>query len=125
MRGGAVRRPLQYLLSIRTAYQLVHTAYPLRRSSSANPNSTSRASARLNSPMCWYRLGRSFASTWRLRREEVLAELLERLAAMGIEPIGALDRVPDLVEKRRIVHDPATDVAATAPTAAVEGAGVA
>ena len=68
---------------------------------------------------------RCFASTWRLRREEVLAELLERLAAMGIEPIGALDRVPDLVEKRRIVHDPATDVAATAPTAAVEGAGVA
>jgi very-short-patch-repair endonuclease len=67
---------------------------------------------------------RCFASTWRLRREEVLAELLERLAAMGIEPIGALDRVPDLVEKRRIVHDPATDVAATAPTAAVEGAGV-
>jgi hypothetical protein len=55
----------------------------------------------------------------------VLAELLERLAAMGIEPIGALDKVPDLVEKRRIVHDPATDVAATAPTAAVEGAGVA
>jgi very-short-patch-repair endonuclease len=68
---------------------------------------------------------RCFASTWRLRREEVLTELLERLAAMGIEPIGALDKVPDLVEKRRIVHDPATDVAATAPTAAVEGAGVA
>jgi very-short-patch-repair endonuclease len=67
---------------------------------------------------------RCFASTWRLRGEEVLAELLERLAAMGIEPIGALDRVPDLVEKRRIVHDPATDVAATVPTA-VEGAGVA
>ena len=58
MRGGAVRRPLQYLLSMRTAYQLVHTAYPLRRSSSAKPFSTSSASARLNGPMCWYRLGR-------------------------------------------------------------------
>lgn len=43
---------------------------------------------------------RCFASTWTLRKEEVVAELLERLTAMGIEPMGAIDRVPMLVEKR-------------------------
>lgn len=43
---------------------------------------------------------RCFASTWTLRREEVFAELLERLGALGIEPIGALERAPSLVEKR-------------------------
>lgn len=43
---------------------------------------------------------RCFASTWSLHREDVLAELLERLTAMGIEPIGATDRVPSLVERR-------------------------
>jgi len=43
---------------------------------------------------------RCFASTWALRKDEVLGELLERLTAMGIEPLGALDRVPSLVEKR-------------------------
>jgi very-short-patch-repair endonuclease len=43
---------------------------------------------------------RCFASTWSLHRDDVLAELLERLTAMGIEPIGATDRVPSLVEKR-------------------------
>jgi len=30
----------------------------------------------------------------------VFAELLERLTALGIEPIGAIDRAPGLVEKR-------------------------
>ena len=43
---------------------------------------------------------RCFASTWILRKEEVFAELLERLTALGIEPIGAIDRAPGLVEKR-------------------------
>ena len=43
---------------------------------------------------------RCFASTWTLRKNEVFAELLERLAALGIEPIGAIDRAPSLVEKR-------------------------
>lgn len=43
---------------------------------------------------------RCFASTWSLRKDEVLNELLDRLAAMGIEPLGALERVPSLVEYR-------------------------
>jgi hypothetical protein len=43
---------------------------------------------------------RCFASTWTLRKNEVFAELLERLGALGIEPIGAIDRAPSLVEKR-------------------------
>jgi hypothetical protein len=43
---------------------------------------------------------RCFASTWTLRKDEVFAELLERLGALGIEPIGAIDRAPGLVEKR-------------------------
>lgn len=45
---------------------------------------------------------RCFASTWQLRREDVTEELIERLTLMGIEPIGALERVPQLVEKRHI-----------------------
>jgi len=43
---------------------------------------------------------RCFASTWSLRKDEVLGELLDRLKAMGIEPMGAIDRAPSLVEKR-------------------------
>jgi len=43
---------------------------------------------------------RCFASTWSLRKDEVLNELLDRLMAMGIEPLGAVDRVANLVEKR-------------------------
>jgi very-short-patch-repair endonuclease len=43
---------------------------------------------------------RCFASTWTLRQEEVFAELLERLATLEIEPIGAIDQAPGLVEKR-------------------------
>lgn len=48
---------------------------------------------------------RCFASTWSLRREEVLAELMARLTAMGIEPLGAAERAPSLVE-RRVVPSP-------------------
>jgi very-short-patch-repair endonuclease len=45
---------------------------------------------------------RCFASTWQLRKDAVLAELIERLTAMGIEPLGAVQRVPTLVDKRAI-----------------------
>lgn len=43
---------------------------------------------------------RCFASTWHLRKDEVLQQLLDRLAVMGIEPLGAIERIPSLVEKR-------------------------
>lgn len=43
---------------------------------------------------------RCFASTWMLRKDDVLGELLERLYAMGIEPVGAMETAPSLVEKR-------------------------
>jgi very-short-patch-repair endonuclease len=48
---------------------------------------------------------RCFASTWQLRKDEVLAELISRLEAMGIEPLGALERAPQLVERRVIPAD--------------------
>lgn len=41
---------------------------------------------------------RCFASTWSLHKEEVFQELLGRLHSMGIEPLGALERIPSLVE---------------------------
>lgn len=43
---------------------------------------------------------RCFASTWTLRKDDVIAELLSRLDAMGIEPLGAVSQLPSLVEKR-------------------------
>ncbi|WP_305823151.1 AAA domain-containing protein [Massilia brevitalea] len=43
---------------------------------------------------------RCFASTWSLRREAVLAELLGLLEKMGIAPLGAIGRIPSLVEYR-------------------------
>lgn len=43
---------------------------------------------------------RCFASTWSLRKEEVLGELIGRLNAMGIEPLGTISRIPTMVEKR-------------------------
>lgn len=43
---------------------------------------------------------RCFASTWSLHKQEVFDELLGRLRAMGIEPLGALERIPSLVEYR-------------------------
>lgn len=63
---------------------------------------------------------RCFASTWSLRKEEVFGELLERLTAMGIEPLGALDRAPSLVEKR--VWVPAEKVEPDSVEVALEGA---
>jgi very-short-patch-repair endonuclease len=52
---------------------------------------------------------RCFASTWSLRKDEVFGELVERLTAMGIAPVGAIDRAPSLVEKRTW-QPPAVDV---------------
>jgi len=43
---------------------------------------------------------RCFASTWSLRKDDVLQELLERLTALGIEQTGAMEHAPSLVEKR-------------------------
>lgn len=43
---------------------------------------------------------RCFASTWTLRKDEVIYELCERLNMMGIEPLGALERTSTMVEKR-------------------------
>lgn len=43
---------------------------------------------------------RCFASTWSLRKADVLAELQARLHAMGIEPLGALERMPLVVDSR-------------------------
>jgi very-short-patch-repair endonuclease len=43
---------------------------------------------------------RCFASTWTLHRDEVLQELIERLTVMGVEPIGAMEFAPSLIEKR-------------------------
>ncbi|MGO4813789.1 AAA domain-containing protein [Cupriavidus sp. 2MCAB6] len=51
---------------------------------------------------------RCFASTWCLRKEEVFAELVERLTAMGIEPIGAMAVPSRLVESRTWVLSVAT-----------------
>ena len=43
---------------------------------------------------------RCFASTWSLRKDDVLQELLARLHAIGIEPLGAMERTPSLVDYR-------------------------
>lgn len=52
---------------------------------------------------------RCFASTWSLRKDEVLGELLDRLTALGIAPLGAIDRAPSLVEKRTWTPPAATE----------------
>jgi len=71
---------------------------------------------------------RCFASTWTLRKDEVFTELLERLGALGIEPIGAIDHAPSLVEKRTWQPTPASDdekdeIALDAPLAKTARAG--
>jgi hypothetical protein len=35
-----------------------------------------------------------------MQRETVLAELLTQMESMGIEPLGALERIPSLVDYR-------------------------
>jgi hypothetical protein len=58
-----------------------------------------------------------------MRRDEVLKELLNRLTAMGIEPLGALERMPSLVEYRPWRHlgldDRSNDATAPALKAAI------
>lgn len=71
---------------------------------------------------------RCFASTWAMRRDEVLQELLERLAAMGIEPLGILDKIPALVEYREwkpatAANDDSDDLTALALEEAIAEAG--
>jgi very-short-patch-repair endonuclease len=43
---------------------------------------------------------RCFASTWSLRKHDVVAELKARLQTMGIEPLGGQERTPLVVEAR-------------------------
>ncbi len=43
---------------------------------------------------------RCFASTWTLSKAEVFAELVATLTRMGIDPLGAVARMPTLVERR-------------------------
>lgn len=65
---------------------------------------------------------RCFASTWVLRKDDVIAELLDRLAAMGIEPVGAADKAPALVERREIRRESKElDAATEALDAAIGG----
>jgi very-short-patch-repair endonuclease len=67
---------------------------------------------------------RCFASTWAMRKDEVLQQLLDRLTAMGIEPLGVLERIPSLVEyrpwKRGGLEKPVTDAAGAALDAAID-----
>ena len=66
---------------------------------------------------------RCFASTWTLRKDEVFAELLERLGVLGIEPIGAIDRAPGIVEKRTWRAPPAPSEPESPPLPATADAG--
>lgn len=52
---------------------------------------------------------RCFASTWTLRKDEVVYELCERLNMMGIEPLGGLEHSSTMVEKR-VWRPPIDDV---------------
>ncbi len=69
---------------------------------------------------------RCFASTWSMRKDDVLKELLDRLTAMGIEPLGALERAPSLVDSRvwtqKSGKDKANDATADALEAAIAAA---
>lgn len=70
---------------------------------------------------------RCFASAWSLQREAIVEELLARLKAMGIEPLGKLARMPSLVEYREwcpaepenTTEDAATDTLEDAIAAAL------
>lgn len=65
---------------------------------------------------------RCFASTWSMRRDEVLKELLGRLTAMGIEPPGALECAPSLVEFRQWAPKGAKETVNNVTAAALEAA---
>jgi very-short-patch-repair endonuclease len=61
---------------------------------------------------------RCFASTWTLQKHRVLAELIDRMTAMGIEPLGADHRLPKLVEFRTVPAPLADDASGTEDRAA-------
>lgn len=65
---------------------------------------------------------RCFASTWSLRKDDVLTELRATLHAMGIEPLGALERMPAVVESRP--WPPISAPASQDATGSVESASV-
>lgn len=48
---------------------------------------------------------RCFASSWSLNKDEIFEELLQRLTELGIEPTGAVDKLPALVEFRAWTRD--------------------
>jgi very-short-patch-repair endonuclease len=52
---------------------------------------------------------RCFASTWKMKKDEVVAELCQQLNKMGIEPLGAFEHTTNIVEKRvwRLPVEPA------------------
>jgi very-short-patch-repair endonuclease len=54
---------------------------------------------------------RCFASTWVLRKDEVMEELVQFLYRMGIEPLGAIETAARIVEKR--VVNPDSDASRT------------
>jgi len=62
---------------------------------------------------------RCFASTWRLHEDAVLQELIGRLASMRIDPLGAIEHLPLLVETR-IVRAPTTRLDTVFGSAVVE-----
>jgi very-short-patch-repair endonuclease len=67
---------------------------------------------------------RCFASTWTLQREAVLAELLQRLAELGIEPLGGEGEAPSSLVERRTWRRPVGSAEARQRLEeAVEGAG--
>jgi hypothetical protein len=57
---------------------------------------------------------RYFASTWTLRKDEVLFELCQRSNMMGIEPLGALEHTSTMVEKR-VWRAPVDDISIANP----------
>jgi hypothetical protein len=65
---------------------------------------------------------RCFASTWQLHTDEVLAELIERLTAMGIGPLGPVGRAPQMVDKRVVRAADAVQLSATEQEVSVRGA---
>jgi len=54
---------------------------------------------------------RCFASTWVLRKDEVMEELVQFLYCMGIEPLGAIETASRIVEKRVVKPESDTSVA--------------
>lgn len=66
---------------------------------------------------------RCFASTWSMLKDDVMQELRARMHGMGIEPLGALEKMPSVVEAR--VWPPTPVDAAEQKEVGVEGEEVA